>query len=102
MQQLGGFHTLLLQCRKTTGEDGFGNRVGRHAQFQSAGCGPQPSPLLARRIQHLVHKEAFPGGIGLLKNVAGDFNQVTRQFALIPLMENFADCIRFQPQQVFQ
>ena len=63
---------------------------------------PFSGPLLLGCVENLVHEMLTAWGVDDAEDIAGDFDQVTFQFALVPLLKDVIQIVVGQSQRVLQ
>src|ERR1035437_9182253 len=101
LQNLRRCDALFLQRRQTAREDRLANQSQWLAQIERADRRPLARALLAGRVQYLIHNRRAVFVL-LGKDVPGNLDQVTVQFALVPLRENIVQLIGSQAKPALQ
>ncbi len=86
-QHLRGGHAFVLEGRQAAGEDGFADQRQRLAEVERGDGGPLAGALLAGGVEDQVD-DCFAVFVFVAEDVAGDFDQVGIEFALVPLAED--------------
>ena len=100
-KNLRGFDALLLERREAARKDRLADQRYRLAEIERADDGPLAGALLAGGVENLID-ERLAVFVLLGEDVAGDFDQVTVQLALVPLGENLVQLIGGESQAALQ
>ncbi len=86
-QFLRGLHALVLQRGNAAGINRLGNQRDRDAEVLRIDDRPFAGAFLAGGVENLVHERR---AVRVLEaeDVAGDFDQIGIEFALVPFGEN--------------
>ncbi|EEQ40117.1 hypothetical protein CLUG_04245 [Clavispora lusitaniae ATCC 42720] len=86
-----GLHSLILDSRQTSGENGLTNQSNWHTQVQSVDSSPLTSSLLTSSVQDLFNQWLSISRVIEVHDVSGNFNQERVQNTVVPLRENVTD-----------
>ena len=86
-EDLRSRHALVLHGAQAAGINRFADQRDRHAQVERADAGPLAGAFLAGGVEDLVH-HVLALLVLVSQDVAGDFDEVAVELALVPLGED--------------